>query len=1035
MIAAPLRFFTSRAGMFVLLAFLLAAQNTYASTLAASQFLARIGAGGVPLYYVINAGLSIPFAALFSSVIDRFPRRQLFAVGLGLFAVVMLVLPLLPESGTVLPYATYLIVRVFEHLIYSIYYILVADHFTVTDNKRYAGHLALGMAAGGLTGGVFLTAMTSLAGPGAAAFITPGLVVAALAFGSWTTKRQHALDAAAPASRESFAESLRILPRLIRRYPMIALMSVAMFLNILLQCMAEFLAFSIYTTHFPRIDELAVFLGIVNAGLSVVGFLVIVLFTGRQLPRLGVPKMNRVYPALDVVTFATLTVWPALPAGILANVSYDPFEHGLDVPVMTMNYNAIRHRFVGRVRVFIDGMIFPLGLASAGLLLLGFAGRVDLRVVAAFGLALSLVLLALHWNIGKQYARGLIEMLRDGAVELDQVDHGLRLPSGQIAEIHAMLAGDPRTALMGLEMAARCDGDVATDEIAKAFAALPAAEARRILSAFAASDIEARRAAIDELAVSGPPRVRQLAWEQVFCGGGATAARARPLLDDADEGVRCAAAAAVLIDDPADATARQALAGGLSAAAAIGALRVLHHAAGRDVSATIVVLAEHSDPEVRAAALAAAEHCAADNPALVEWARQAAGDPEPSVRQGALSLLIRLAPEGQLGELAEAALNDPAAEVREAGARALGARGTAAAAAICGPLRDGSEDAQLAAIDALYLAMGSAAADRLLDELQARLFRPIALSRHLARFDPAEHPGGPALQAALDNARRRTLRVVMHVLDVLGHRRTLDLVRTMINSRDERSRANAIESLASLPQRRFVIPILPLIEDGSGGEAATVARTRGAKVDAARIEEALASPDPWLRAAAAVVWHGLGNPLPEHLLQDSSSIVAETVRQLPLRPAGQCPYRQEVMMSRLAFLHDVRLFAGTSLDDLIAVDHVLGQETYLAGEPIVSEGEAGDRLCIIHLGKVAVQKGGHRLAELGAGDFFGEMALFDDGPRSATVMALDEVEVLVLPRDRFHSLVRQRPSILMEVCATLVRRLRQAEEGALAHSG
>jgi CRP-like cAMP-binding protein len=129
----------------------------------------------------------------------------------------------------------------------------------------------------------------------------------------------------------------------------------------------------------------------------------------------------------------------------------------------------------------------------------------------------------------------------------------------------------------------------------------------------------------------------------------------------------------------------------------------------------------------------------------------------------------------------------------------------------------------------------------------------------------------------------------------------------------------------------------------------------------------------------------------------------------------------------------VRLFADTSLDDLIAVDHVLGSETYLAGERIVSEGEAGDRLCIIHAGTVAVKKSGHELARLSAGDFFGEMALFDDERRSATVVALGEVEVLALQRDRFHSLARQRPSMLLELCATLVRRLRRAEQEASAN--
>src|ERR1700736_3297466 len=77
-LSAPLSFLASRPGLFVVLAFLIAIQNVYASTLVASLFLARIGAQGMPFYYVLFALVSIPFAALFSSIIDRFPRPILF---------------------------------------------------------------------------------------------------------------------------------------------------------------------------------------------------------------------------------------------------------------------------------------------------------------------------------------------------------------------------------------------------------------------------------------------------------------------------------------------------------------------------------------------------------------------------------------------------------------------------------------------------------------------------------------------------------------------------------------------------------------------------------------------------------------------------------------------------------------------------------------------------------------------------------------------------------------------------------------------
>ena len=1030
---APLSFLASRPGLFVVLAFLIAIQNVYASTLVASLFLARIGAQGMPFYYVLFALVSIPFAALFSAIIDRFPRPLLFQNLLGVFTILTIVLVFVLLLGDVWSYVALLAVRVFEHMIISIYYILFADYFTVTDTKRYAGRLALGMAVGGLAGGGLLTAVTGLGGPIVAAATTPALVAAVLVFGVWLTRREQPLDAGAPASREGVIESLRILPRLIRRYPLIAFLSAAMFLNILLQCVAEFLAFSLYTVHFPRVEDLAVFLGLVSAGLNVLAFLVIVLFTDRQLPRLGVPKMNRVYPALDVLTFSVLSVWPSLPAGILANASYDPFERGIDVPVATMNYNAIRYRFVGRVRVFIDGMIFPLGLASAGLLLMAFQGWLDLRAIAAFGLVLSVVLLVLHWNIGKEYVRGLIEMLRDGAVELDAVESGLRVPPAHVEEIRTMLAGDPRTALMGLQMAARCDGEIPPAEIAVALVKVPMTEARGVLAQLAESGKPEKRIILEGLAETGPSGIRQLAWERIFSTEDPAAGkRARQLLADPDQGVRCTAAARVVVDNPADDIASEVLRGQLSSEAALGAIEVLRRVQGSSPAPALVLAAigEHPDPAVRAAALAAAGAHATNDPAVLDWAGRAAGDAEPSIRKAAFAVLARLAPEDRLEEVAQEGLGDPLPEVRQAAVEALGARGDDAAAPICAQLHHDREDVQRAAIDALGLATGPAASDLLFDELNHRLFGTIAFNQNLARSFPREHPAWPAFRAALDNARRRTLRLVLHALDALGHRRTLNLVRQMMTSPDERARANAIESLASLPHRRFVIPVLPLIE---GGDTVETPPTLAGKGDPKPlIRDALASPDPWLRAAALIAWHAETGEIDERLLQDPSAVVAETARLLTERPSGRCAYAQEALMSRLAFLHDVPLFAETSLDDLIAVDHALGSETYLAGEPIVTEGETGDRLCIVYRGEVLVQKGGRVLARLGTGDFFGEMALFDDEPRSATVTALDEVEVLVLQRDRFHSLVQQRPSILMQLCTTLVRRLRRAEQEALA---
>ena len=137
-------------------------------------------------------------------------------------------------------------------------------------------------------------------------------------------------------------------------------------------------------------------------------------------------------------------------------------------------------------------------------------------------------------------------------------------------------------------------------------------------------------------------------------------------------------------------------------------------------------------------------------------------------------------------------------------------------------------------------------------------------------------------------------------------------------------------------------------------------------------------------------------------------------------------------MNRVLFLKNVPLFKFLSLDDLLIVDQALVQKEYLAGELIFREGQPGSDLCIITAGRVAIRKRVQQhervLAELGPGECFGEMALFDDAPRSATAVAVSEVTLLTLERSRFLSLTAQRPEIALEICKVLSLRLREANE-------
>lgn len=104
---------------------------------------------------------------------------------------------------------------------------------------------------------------------------------------------------------------------------------------------------------------------------------------------------------------------------------------------------------------------------------------------------------------------------------------------------------------------------------------------------------------------------------------------------------------------------------------------------------------------------------------------------------------------------------------------------------------------------------------------------------------------------------------------------------------------------------------------------------------------------------------------------------------------------------------------------------------YRTGESIVRQGDTGDSMYVIQSGKVEVvreSEGGQvKLAELGEGDFFGEMALFDRDVRSATVRPLREARVLTIDKRMFLRKIHEDPSLAFRVMERMSRRIRELD--------
>src|SRR5215218_9699050 len=136
---------------------------------------------------------------------------------------------------------------------------------------------------------------------------------------------------------------------------------------------------------------------------------------------------------------------------------------------------------------------------------------------------------------------------------------------------------------------------------------------------------------------------------------------------------------------------------------------------------------------------------------------------------------------------------------------------------------------------------------------------------------------------------------------------------------------------------------------------------------------------------------------------------------------------------RAELLGRVPVFAELGAEDLGRVAQVAIPRAFDAQQVIFREGDDSDTCYIVRSGHARAirQHGDGRtitLARFGPGDIFGELAMFDDERRSATVEAIEELTTLAIPGSAMRELLRRHPEIAVKLAVALVRRLRAANE-------
>lgn len=163
------------------------------------------------------------------------------------------------------------------------------------------------------------------------------------------------------------------------------------------------------------------------------------------------------------------------------------------------------------------------------------------------------------------------------------------------------------------------------------------------------------------------------------------------------------------------------------------------------------------------------------------------------------------------------------------------------------------------------------------------------------------------------------------------------------------------------------------------------------------------------------------------LYHDDQVALQQLRRQLgsPTEEFPTGPLRGRVRQAeKRDLLREVPLFQGLGKRHLTHLARLADEIHRNDGDVLIEEGHSGDEFFVVARGAVKVVKRGRKVASLGAGQCFGEMSLFDDQPRSATVLATTETTLLAIHRADFDRYLMRSPAIMRTLLTTMAERLR-----------
>lgn len=314
--------------------------------------------------------------------------------------------------------------------------------------------------------------------------------------------------------------------------------------------------------------------------------------------------------------------------------------------------------------------------------------------------------------------------------------------------------------------------------------------------------------------------------------------------------------------------------------------------------------------------------------------------------------------------------------------------------------------------------------------------------------DFPDSPARELLVFHLSNKIHVELETILRVLATGDRSGQMRIIWRGVFSSDKRRRSNSFEALDDSMDLSLSVIMLPLLEEKDPKETLAVGRKKfklpNYKKDRGAVISDLLAEKDWMSVVLALFFlasqdEDLADKEMLKGLAVSENVHIRQMVSIVMKAHGGNSTTEDGMEitipDKILRLKKINIFEGLSVSELGAVASVTEELDCPKDELVIREGEAGETMFLIIKGKVSVIKGiageGSReieLARIEAGDYFGEMALFEDTVRSASIKTSEDSKFLVLHKQEFGEIVREYPQIALEICRALSGRLRNLHE-------